>query len=130
MTSTSKYLSANILLELLRINQSPRALLMITMMVQLSVGKTNPLSNRTCKFINDIVKLVVDVSRSLQRPSGDDAWLPSLHSQFRDSAGSPAELTMSLYKCVALLRAVYGPSTTVRTLGSIREVSRFWVSIS
>ena len=106
---------------------------MIMRMVKLSVGKTNPLSNRTCKFFNDIVKLVVDVSLSPQQPSGDDAWLPSLRSQVRDSAGSPSELTWSLYKCVALLRAVYGPSATVRPLGSICEEkgisSRFWVSI-
>ena len=54
-------------------------------------------------------------------PSGYDAWLPSVSSQVRVSAGSPSGLAWSLYKCAALWRTVYGPSATERPLGTIRE---------
>ena len=54
-------------------------------------------------------------------PSGYDAWLPSVSSQVRVSAGSPSGLAWSLYKCSALWRAVYGLSATERPLGTIRE---------
>ena len=40
-------------------------------------------------------------------PSGYNAWLPSVSSQVRVSAGSPSGFTWSLYKCVVLLRALY-----------------------
>ena len=43
-----------------------------------------------------------------------DAWLPSLSLQVRLSAGSPSGLALSLYKCAAVWRAVYGPSATER----------------
>ena len=45
-------------------------------------------------------------------PSGYDAWLPSVSLPIKVSAGSPIGLTWLLYKCVALWRAVYGPSAT------------------
>ena len=35
-------------------------------------------------------------------PSGYDAWLRSVSSQVRVSAGSPSGLARSLYKCAAL----------------------------
>ena len=54
-------------------------------------------------------------------PSGYDAWLPSVSSQVRVSAGSPGVLAWLLYKCSALWRAVYCPSATERPLGTIRE---------
>ena len=54
-------------------------------------------------------------------PSGYDAWLPSVSSQVRVSAGSPSGLTWSLHKCAALWRTVYGPSATGRPPGTIRE---------
>ena len=67
-------------------------------------------------------------------PSGYDAWLPSVSSQVRVSAGSLSGLAWSLYKCAALWRTVYGPSATERPLGTICEEkgisSRFRVSIS
>ena len=67
-------------------------------------------------------------------PSGYDAWLPNVSLQVRVSAGSPSGLAWSLYKCAALWRAVYGPSSIERPLGTIREEkgisSRFRVSIS
>ena len=48
--------------------------------------------------------------------------------------GYPSGLAWSLYKCAALLRAVYGVPTTDRPLGTIGEEkgisSRFQVSIS
>ena len=50
----------------------------------------------------------------LSWPSGYDAWLPSVSSQVRVSARSRSWLTWLLYKCVALWRAVYGPSATER----------------
>ena len=56
--------------------------------------------------------------------SGYDAWLSSVSSQVRVSAGSPSRLAWSLYKCAALWRAVYGPSATERPLGTIREEKR------
>ena len=69
-------------------------------------------------------------------PSGYDAWLPSVTLQVRVSAGSLfiSELTWSLYKCVVLWRAVYGPSASERPIGTIGEEkgisSRFRVSVS
>ena len=54
-------------------------------------------------------------------PSGYDAWLPSVSSQVRVSAGSPSGLAWSLYKCSALWTAGYGPSATERPLGTTRE---------
>ena len=55
-------------------------------------------------------------------PSGYDAWLPSVSSQVRVSAGSPSGLAWSLYKFAVLLRTVYGPSAAERPLnGTIRE---------
>ena len=54
-------------------------------------------------------------------PSGYDAWLPSVSSQVRVSAGSPRGLAWSLYKCAALWRTAYVPSATERPLGTIRE---------
>ena len=62
---------------------------------------------------------------------GSQAWSSS---QIRHSAWSPCGLAWSPYKCVALWRAVYGPSATKRPLGIICEEkgisSRFGVSIS
>ena len=54
-------------------------------------------------------------------PSGYDAWLPSVSSRVRVSAGSLSGLAWSLYTCAALWRTVYGPSATERPLGTIRE---------
>ena len=54
-------------------------------------------------------------------PSGYDAWLPSVSSQVRVSAGSSSGLAWLLYKCAALLGTVCGPSATERPLGTIRE---------
>ena len=47
-------------------------------------------------------------------PSGYDAWLPSVCSQIRVSAGSPSGLAWSLYKCAAWWKAVCGPRATER----------------
>ena len=49
-------------------------------------------------------------------PSGYDAWLPSVSSQVRVSAGSPSGLAWSLYRCAALCRTAYAPSATERPL--------------
>ena len=68
-----------------------------------------------------ITMKVNSVTRDPPWPSGYDAWLPSLSSQVRVSAGSPSGLDWSLYKCSALWRAVYGLSATERPLGTIRE---------
>ena len=71
---------------------------------------------------------------SMLSPSGHDAWLPSVSSQVRVSAGSSSRLAWSLYKGAALWRAVYGPSATGKPIRTIREEkgisSRFQVSIS
>ena len=66
-------------------------------------------------------KAVLSFVRDPPWPSGYDAWLPSVSSQVRVSAGSPSGLAWSLYKCSALWRAVYGLSATERPLGTIRE---------
>ena len=69
----------------------------------------------------------------LSWPSGYDAWLASVSSQVRVSAGSRSWLAWSLYKCAALFRAVFGPSATEKPQGTIHEEkgisSRSWVSI-
>ena len=46
-------------------------------------------------------------------PSGYNAWLSSV--------SSASGLALSLYKCAALWKAVYGSSTTGRLLGTICE---------
>ena len=73
--------------------------------------------------------------RDPPRPSGYNAWPPSTY-EFVDSSlrWILCVLAWSLYKCTALWRADYGPFTTARPLGTIREEkwisSRFRVSIS
>ena len=52
-------------------------------------------------------------------PSGYDAWLPSVSSQVRVSAGSLNGLAWSLYKCEVLWRTVYGLMVTMPTLNPI-----------
>ena len=60
----------------------------VTFLVQTRLAKTN--------------------SRNLPWPSGLNAWLPSLGLQVWVSTGSPSRLAWLLYKCGALLRAVFG----------------------
>ena len=55
------------------------------------------------------------------RPSGNDAWLPSMRLQVRVSSGSASRLAWSLYKCAALWKALYAPFAPERPLGTIRE---------
>ena len=71
--------------------------------------------------------------RNLPWVSGYDAWFPSVRLQVWVYAGSPCGVAWSLYTCVALWRAVYGPSATERPLGTIYEEngisSRLQVSV-
>ena len=83
---------------------------------------------------SDCYPILLQVARHPPWPSGYDAWLRSVRSKVRFSAGPHYKLIWSLYKCVELWRAVYGTYATERTLGDIREEkgisSRFRPSIT
>ena len=52
---------------------------------------------------------------------GYDAWLLRVRSQVRVFAGTALGLAWSLYKCAALWSAVYYPSATEESIGTICE---------
>ena len=57
---------------------------------------------RHCKIMEKDYSHDHSHNRDPPWPSGYDAWLPSVSSQVRVSAGSPSGLACSLYKCAAL----------------------------